>query len=141
MIRSVQHRAEQKVSGFQSPAADYLEGRLDITDILINDPHCTFYFKMEGDAMTKRGLKSGDILIIDRSLKPVKGSIVIGVVGGSFYCRSYEIDNNKPVLIGDDGKINIAADEVLQIWGIVTFICRNTLAAGLRKEKGHVRVM
>lgn len=54
------------LSGFQSPAADYLEGRLNITDLLVIDPHCTYYFQMDCQATKNQGLRSGDLLIIDK---------------------------------------------------------------------------
>ena len=141
MIRVTEHRAEQKVSGFQSPAADYLEGRLNITDLLIADPHCTYYFQMDSNAMTNNGLNSGDLLIIDRSVKPVTGAIVIAFTGGAFYCRKYELEKGKPVLIGDNDRIKLNAEEPFQVWGVVTFICRNTLPNGLKKGNSHVCTM
>lgn len=135
MIRAFQQRAEQKVSGFQSPADDYLEGRLNISDVLVIDPECTFYFQMDSPAMKNHGLRSGDILIIDRSLRPVRDAIVVAFVNGCFYCRRYDMVNSKPILIGDEDTIETTDGQVLQIWGVVTAICRNTLPASLRKGK------
>ncbi len=135
MIRAFQQRAEQIISGFQSPAADYLEGRLNIADILVIDPHCTYYFRMDSDAMMNQGLRPGDILIIDKSLKPVHGAIVVAFVEGCFYCRSYNDNGVYPMLVGDTDTINATGDNVLQVWGVVTSICRNTLPKQLRKGK------
>jgi len=135
MLRTFQQRAEQEISGFQSPAADYLEGRLNIADILVIDPLCTFYFQMDSPAMKSYGLRSGDLLVIDRSLKAVHGAIVIAFVGDSFYCRCYVMEGNKPVLKGDSDTIRSTDGAVLQVWGVVTSICRNTLPATLKKGR------
>jgi len=135
MIRAFQQRAEQNISGFQSPADDYLEGRLNISDVLVIDPESTFYFQMDSQAMQAHGLRSGDILVIDRSLKPVRNAIVIAFVNGCFYCRRYDIVNNKPALTGDEDQIETTDGQVLQVWGVVTSICRNTLPNSLRKGK------
>ena len=135
MIRGTQQLAEQKLSGFQSPADDYLEGRLNISDVLVIDPECTFYFQMDSNLMNNHGLRSGDILVIDRSLKPVTDTIVIAFVDGCFYCRRYDIVNQKPVLLGDEDRIETSDGQVLQVWGVVTSICRNTLPISLRKGK------
>ncbi|GAA4906085.1 LexA family protein [Mucilaginibacter defluvii] len=133
MIRKYQQRAEQDVSGFKSPADDYLEGRLNIVDRLVIDPECTFYFQMDSNSMKTYGLRSGDLLIIDRSMKAVKGAIVVAYVNGAFHCRSYETENGRPFLKGDTDRIETTDGEVLQIWGVVTAICRNTLPSQLRK--------
>jgi DNA polymerase V len=135
MIRGFQQRAEQTISGFQSPADDYLEGRLNIADVLVIDPHCTFYFQMDSTAMIESGLLPGDLLVIDKSLKPVHGAIVIAFVNGIFYCRRYEDVGIVPLLAGDSDVIKTSDGEVLQIWGVVMSICRNTLPVQLRKGK------
>ena len=134
MIRAFQQRAEQTVSGFKSPADDYLEGRLNIADVLVIDPHCTYYFRMDSPAMTSYGLLQGDILVIDKSLKPVHGAIVIAFADGCFCCRCYQ-DNGSPRLVGDNDTIDTTGDDILQIWGVVTSICRTTLPEQLRKGK------
>jgi DNA polymerase V len=135
MIRAFQERAQQKISGFQSPADDYLEGRLSISEVLVVDPESTFYFQMDSQAMKNQGLLSGDILVIDRSLTAVKDAIVVAFINSSFYCRRYEMKNNKPLLVGDEDEIETTDGQILQIWGVVTSICRNTLPISLRKGK------
>lgn len=133
MIRKFQQRAEQEVSGFKSPADDYLEGRLNIVDMLVIDPECTFYFQMDSQAMKNYGLRSGDLLIIDKSVTAVHGAIVVAHVNGLFHCRAYELEGNRPVLKGDDDRIESTNGETLEIWGVVTAICRNALPKPLRK--------
>jgi len=132
MIRSFENRAEQKISGFQSPAADYLEGRLNITDRLVIDPHSTFYFQMKGSAMNSFGILDEDLLIIDRSLSAEFGAVVIAFISGSFTCRIYVEENNQRILKNDQDRISEADDDSIQIWGVVTSICRNVLPKKLR---------
>jgi DNA polymerase V len=135
MIRAFQQRAEQKITGFQSPADDYLEGRLNITDMLVIDPDCTFYFQMDSSSMREHGLRSGDLLVIDRSLKPASDAIVVAFVNNCFYCRRYAVENGRAVLKGDEDRIETTDGQNLQVWGVVTSICRNTLPAALRKGR------
>lgn len=104
MIRSFEKRAGQKISGFQSPAADYLEGRLDLSEKLIVDPHSTFYFQMQGDAMISCGIFDGDLLVIDRSLKPVHGAFVIAFISGNFSCRLFLKECGSYLLKNDTGR-------------------------------------
>lgn len=132
MIRSFEKRAEQKISGFQSPAADYLEGRLDIGDKLVIDPHSTFYFQMQGMELQSFGILDGDILITDRSLEPVHGAFVIAFSAGCFTCRVCLLEKNGMMLKNDHGIIIETEVDVLQIWGVVTAVCRNLLPNALR---------
>lgn len=132
MIRSFEKRAEQKISGFQSPAADYLEGRLDISGRIVIDPHSTFYVQMEGNAMSSFGIQNADILIIDKSVKPVEGTFIIAFVNGNFTCRLYCLNNGLPSLKNDEDTISETELGTLQIWGTVTSLCRNVLPSALR---------
>jgi DNA polymerase V len=132
MIRSFEKRAEQKISGFQSPAADYLEGRLDLSEKLIVDPHSTFYFQMQGDAMISCGISDGDLLVIDRSLKPVHGAFVIAFISGNFSCRLFLKECGSYLLKNDTGSVCETELGMLQVWGVVTSVCRNVLPKTLR---------
>jgi hypothetical protein len=71
---------ESVSAGFPSPADDYLEGKLDLNDALIRNPAATFFVRVTGDSMIEAGIHSGDILVVDRSLNPKDGSIVIAVI-------------------------------------------------------------
>ncbi|WP_425339062.1 LexA family protein [Pedobacter kyungheensis] len=132
MIRSFEKRAEQKISGFQSPAADYLEGRLDITDRLVIDPHSTFYFQMEGEDMQSFGISGGDILIVDRSLTATHGAVVVAFLAGAFSCRVFLSENSGALLKNDQDVARETEIGSLQIWGVVTSVCRNMLPKALR---------
>lgn len=44
--------AEQSVkAGFPSPAQDYMEGEIDLNDILVRHREATFYVRISGDSM------------------------------------------------------------------------------------------
>ena len=55
-------------AGFPSPADDYLEGELDLNELLIQHPAATFYVRLAGDSMVNAGLFDGDILVVDRAV-------------------------------------------------------------------------
>ena len=72
-----------KVSaGFPSPAADYRDERLDINDYLVRNAVSTFFFPVEGHSMEGAEIFSGDILVVDRSLRARDGHIVVAFVDG-----------------------------------------------------------
>lgn len=67
-------------AGFPSPAADYEESRLDINEYLVRNPVSTFFFPVQGDSMEGAEIFDGDILVVDKSVRPRHGHIVVAFV-------------------------------------------------------------
>ena len=64
-------------AGFPSPADDYLRDSLDFNRDLIKNPEATFYGRVSGDSMRDAGINEGDIAVIDRSLQPTDGDVIV----------------------------------------------------------------
>lgn len=110
-------------AGFPSPADDYLESKLDLNDYLIKNPSATFFLRVAGDSMINVGIHSGDILIVDRSLVPKHGSIVIAVINGELTVKRLQQNNNKYFLYAENNKyepIEITKEMAFEVWGVVT---------------------
>ena len=75
--------------GFPSPAEQYIESPLDLNDLLVKRPAATFFVRAAGDSMLGAGIRPGDILVVDRSMTPLDGSIVIASVDGEFTVKFY----------------------------------------------------
>ncbi|MGR3278874.1 LexA family protein [Acaryochloris marina NIES-2412] len=71
-------------AGFPSLADDHLQNSLNLQDALTHHPSATFFMRVEGDSMTGCGIFSGDLLVVDRSLTPRDGSVVIAVLDDDF---------------------------------------------------------
>lgn len=69
-------------AGFPSPADDYIEGYLDLNTKFIKHPSSTFVLQATGESMVDAGIFSGDWLLVDRSIEPSDGRIVIAAVNG-----------------------------------------------------------
>ena len=69
-------------AGFPSPATDHDERPLDINDYLVRNPVATFFFPVEGRSMEGAEIFAGDILVVDRSVMPRHGHIVVAFVNG-----------------------------------------------------------
>ena len=72
------------VAGFPSPAEQYLEPPLDLNELLVKRPAATFFVRVEGDSMIGAGIRDKDLLVVDRSLTPANGDIIIASVDGEF---------------------------------------------------------
>ena len=82
------------VAGFPSPAEQYLEPPLDLNELLVKRPAATFFVRVSGDSMTGEGIHDGDILVVDRSLRPASGDVIIASVDGDFTVKTYRRDKN-----------------------------------------------
>ncbi len=110
-------------AGFPSPAEDYIEGNLDLNQYLIKHPAATFFVKVTGNSMIDAGIHDGDILIVDRSLKPVDKKVVIAVVNGELTVRRIRVTKGKVVLISENREyqpLQIEEEMDFEVWGVVT---------------------
>src|SRR6478752_1926086 len=85
-------------AGFPSPADDYLDRPLDFNELLIENPDATFAVRLASDSMTGAGLFPGDIAVIDRSVTPTSGCIVLALLDGEFTIKRYRPRDGKIVL-------------------------------------------
>jgi DNA polymerase V len=67
-------------AGTPMPTEDYLDKRLDLLKHLVRRPQDTFLVRASGDSMTGVGIFDGDLLIVDRSLEPRDGDVVVASV-------------------------------------------------------------
>ncbi|GAA4366755.1 LexA family protein [Paeniglutamicibacter cryotolerans] len=109
--------------GFPSPAQDYFSGGIDLNRHLIRDRTCTFIMRVEGNSMADSGIASGDEIIVDRSLTPKDGSVVVVVLEGELSIRRIRLGVEGIRLetsrTADPGlRVDELAD--LTIWGVVT---------------------
>ena len=115
-------------AGFHSPASDYLEGEIDLNRYLIKNPLATFIVKSQGNRMLQAGIHSGDLLIVDKSIKPKNNSIVIASINGDLIVKRIKISGKKFLLTSDNkeyGNIKINNESDIFIWGIVTKVIHN----------------
>ena len=77
------------VAGFPSPAEQYLEPPLDLNELLVKRPAATYFVRVEGDSMIGAGIRDKDLLVVDRSLTPANGDIIIASVDGEFTVKTY----------------------------------------------------
>ena len=110
---------------FDAAGDDYIERGIDLNEQLIRNKPATFLMKVSGDAMMDAGIFSGDIVIVDRSVKAANGKIVIAMLNGEMLIRRLEKTFNKTRLIPETRKLSpididlSAAD--FSIWGVVTY--------------------
>lgn len=130
VIQSIQHCFYQLPlyqssvqAGFPSPADDEMDQKLDLNELLIKRPASTFFLKVSGSSMIGAGIHDKDILIVDRSLEPTHGKIVIAAVNGELTVKRLSINGKKIFLTAENAAyapIEIKDGSELHIWGVVT---------------------
>lgn len=115
-------------TGFGAAADDYMERGIDLNEQLIRNKPATFFMKVSGNSMIDAGIYEGDIVIVDKSIKPVNGKIVIAVIDGEMLIRRYQKTLNKLLLIPETHKlstIDVSEFSDFKVWGVVIHLIRS----------------
>ncbi len=123
-----QHVATANATGFGAAADDYAERGIDLNEQLIRNKPATFFMRVSGASMINAGIYDGDIVIVDRSIKPINGKIVIAVIDGEMLIRRYEKTMNVLRLVPETSRLSaIDVSEFMdfKIWGVVICVIRN----------------
>lgn len=110
-------------AGFPSPADDYLCKRIDLNEILVTHPQATFMFRVAGDSMRDEGIDDGDLLVVNRALKPRHGHIVVAAVDGEFAVKKLHLRAGRLKLkAGNPTYPDIVPGEAqtIEVWGVAT---------------------
>ena len=114
-------------AGFPSPADDYLRDSLDFNRDLIKNPEATYYGRVSGDSMRDAGINEGDIAVIDRSLQPADGDVIVAYVNEEFTIKYLDLTHKEEGYIElrpanpDYSPIRIDSTDNFRVWGVVVW--------------------
>jgi DNA polymerase V len=109
-------------AGFGVSGDDGIDEELNIHDFLVKNPTATFFVRVSGDSMEGARIFSGDVLVIDRSITPRDGSIVVAAVGGELLVKRLKLSGPATHLISENESykaINLTDSDDCFIWGVV----------------------
>lgn len=107
--------------GFPSPAEDFQDGTLDLNGYLVRNPLATFLYRAQGNSMIEAGIVSGDVLVVDRSVQPQDGDIVLAQwEGNAPVCKVLRLRRDRlelhscnpqvpPLIIGSESEVEVFA--------------------------------
>jgi DNA polymerase V len=114
-------------AGFPSPAADHIEKEISLDELLnLRAPH-VYLVNIDGDSMEGVGIYDGDIAVVDRSITPEHGHIVIAAINNDPMCKRLNRCGDKIILTSENHRYparHIMEGDELAIWGTVTFSVR-----------------
>lgn len=111
-------------AGFPSPADDHVELSLDLNEKFISNPPSTFFIRVEGKSMVDAGIRDGDMIIVDKSIEPTDGRIVVAAINNEATVKRFRKKNGRLWLQSENPHfpdIELTGEQELEIWGVVTF--------------------
>lgn len=118
--------ASRIAAGFPTSADEHLELELDLNEYLIKNPKNTFLVRVSGDSMIGAGIYANDLLVVDRSLQPIHGKIIIAVINGELTVKRLynNLKGEIKLMAENDHYPPITIDDSMEfsIWGIVTYV-------------------
>lgn len=116
-------------SGLFGISEDHLEKYQSLDERLIRDRAATFFFEASGEAMSPLIMEK-DILIVDRSIEPVSGCIVVVQIEGELLCRRLHLTEREVGLHAENSQhapLILKDGQDLQVFGVVTSVVRDIL--------------
>lgn len=74
---------------YKMTPCERVEGALSLDGLLVSHEAATYFVNVSGDSMVGEGIRDGDLLVVDRSIEPRSGDVVIASVNGEFLVRRY----------------------------------------------------
>ncbi len=112
-------------AGFPSPADDFVENDLNLDEYIVKHPAATFFVRVQGSSMINANIFSGDILVVDRTLLPVSGQVVIAALNEELTVKRIKRLGERSWLVAENDlfpSIEVTSEEALMIWGVVTWV-------------------
>jgi DNA polymerase V len=114
-------------AGFPSPAMDFIDLTIDMNKHLVKHPSATFYGRVKGMSMKDAGIHDGDLLVIDKSIRPTNDKIAVCYIDGDFTVKRIKIEQECVWLIPENETylpIKVTSENDFVIWGIVTYVIK-----------------
>lgn len=123
-------------AGFPSPAADYVQRRIDLNERLVHDKVATFFIRASGDSMRDAGIQDGSILVVNSARPPMSGDIVVASVDGKHTVKRLVRVADRFELHPDNASgvyPVITVEHELNIFGVVTSVITEYVRLTARK--------
>lgn len=114
-------------AGFPSPAQDHLEQRISFDELFQLHRPQLYVVRVAGDSLQGLGILDGDLVLVDKSLTPRRGDVVVACLNGELLLKILSGDQHQIILASANPQyppryVLEAAD--FQIWGVYVGLCR-----------------
>ena len=115
-------------AGFPSPAQDFSDKGIDLNKELIRHPSSTFFGRVMGESMRDAGISDGDLLVVDKSVKPSDGSVAVCFIDGEFTVKRVRIEYDGIWLMPANQAykpFKVTEEHHFVIWGVVIHVIKS----------------
>ena len=108
--------------GWPSAAQDYATTEFNLNEHLIKNPVSTYLMRVSGDSMMRSGIFDGDEIVVDCSVRPREGDVVVVTIDGEMTVKRFSVRDGQVVLSPDNPNYpEIVVPELadVRIWGVV----------------------
>ncbi len=109
-------------AGFPSPAEDFQAERIDVLKYIVLHPQATYTLRVRGDSMRDEGIFDGDVILVDRAIKPRHGLIVVAVADGAYTRKKLWLRGGRLKLQAANPAfedIIPREGQTIEVWGVV----------------------
>ncbi len=114
-------------AGTPTIAESHVDEMLDMNNLLIRNPETTFCVRVSGLSMIDAGIYEGDTLIVDSSITPSEGKVIVAALDGMLTVKRLGYIKSKPYLLPENDNfdpIPILENSEVHVWGVVTNVVR-----------------
>lgn len=111
-------------TGFMSPAGDHVDSPIDLQRVLNLSAPSRYPVRVNGASFSSKGIRDGDILVVDTSVAPREGSIVVAFVGDEVVLSLVEKHRDRLILRRPGEAIEADSCE---IWAVAVGLVREML--------------
>ncbi len=100
---------------------------IDLNKEFIGSPKHSFLIRTTGDSMIGCGINTNDLLIVDRTVKPENGMIVVAEIDNKITVKKYYAIGKTVILKSANSNysdIKLELTEKFRIWGVVTSVIK-----------------
>lgn len=87
-------------AGFPSAAEGFEDEPLDLHKWLVPRPAATFFYRVQGNNLSHEHICDGSVLVVDRSLTPARGRLVLIEADGAFAVTRYQPAGDPSTVVG-----------------------------------------
>ena len=127
VLQTIKEAAHSVPAGFPAAANESSHEQVSLDSYLISNPASTVLFRVRGESMTGAGIFDGDLLVVDRSIEPVHGQVVVAAINNDMtvkrlYKKAGEVKLQAANPQFQD--ITFVESDEMSGWGVVTFSLR-----------------
>jgi DNA polymerase V len=112
-------------AGAPGPPEEYRRRRVDLNKLLMDNIDASFLWFADGESMNGIGIRTDDLLVIDRSLEAIDGDIVVAGMNGENTVKRLSVEEEKVLLLPENPSykpIPVNPEEGILIFGVVTLV-------------------